>query len=140
MIDFFPSHSPILPLSPTLLPTHPPFHPLFQSPGATSRSRASETSTASSSISILSKLSLSSAHTQATTGTGFSIGGLDHTLLSRGEARGPGGTDLQQYQKRGKEGKKEHTTLRKQKRKNRQQARGEGGRDVWGIKNEAKGR
>ena len=98
--------------------------------GATSRSRASASSalsSASSSITVLSNTSLTSGRSSHRT-TAFAIEGLDHTLLSRGEARGPGGSDLQ--------GRKEHP--RKAKRRERKAARGsDGGRDVWGLRREA---
>jgi hypothetical protein len=104
--------------------------------GATSRSRASASasaasasvrSTASSSITVLSNTSLTSGRASQRP-SAFAIEGLDHTLLSRGEARGPGGSDLH--------GRKEHP--RKAKRRERKEARGsDGGRDVWGLRREA---
>lgn len=91
-------------------------------------SRSSVRSSASSSVSILSNLSIGSSggKSQAST-SAFSIDGLDHSLLSRGTVKGPGGSDLG--------GKKE--APRKYKRRQRKTCKGEGGRDLWGLRREA---
>lgn len=90
-------------------------------------SRSSVRSTASSSVSILSNLSIgsSSGRTVASTSV-FSINGLDHSLLSRGSAAGPGSEV---------DGKRE--PLRKYKRRQRKIGKGEGGRDLWGLRKES---
>ena len=93
-----------------------------------SASRSSVRSSASSSVSILSSISIGSAggRSAASTST-FCIDGLDHSLLSRGTAKGIGGSDL--------EGKAE--APRKYKRRQRKSCKGEGGRDLWGLRREA---
>lgn len=94
-----------------------------------SASRTSVRSSASSSVSILSNLSIGSTGGRSTASTSaFSIGGLDHALLSRGTVTGPGGSDIM-------EGKRE--PLRKYKRRQRKIGKGEGGRDLWGLRREA---
>ena len=91
-------------------------------------SRSSVRSTASSSVSILSNLSVgSSAGKSSASTSAFSIDGLDHSLLSRGTAKGPGGSEVG--------GKKE--APRKYKRRQRKTCKGEGGRDLWGLRREA---
>ena len=91
-------------------------------------SRSSVKSSASSSVSILSNLSIGSSGGKSSASTSaFSIDGLDHSLLSRGTAKGPGGSDLG--------GKKE--APRKYKRRQRKTCKGEGGRDLWGLRRES---
>ena len=91
-------------------------------------SRSSVRSSASSSVSILSNLSIGSTGGRSVASTSaFSIDGLDHSLLSRGTAKGPGGSDVG--------GKRE--PLRKYKRRQRKVGKGEGGRDLWGLRKEA---
>jgi hypothetical protein len=91
-------------------------------------SRSSVRSSASSSVSILSNLSIGSSGGKSLASTSaFSIDGLDHSLLSRGTAKGPGGSDIG--------GKKE--APRKYKRRQRKTCKGEGGRDLWGLRREA---
>ena len=87
--------------------------------GASGRSIRS----ASSSVSVLSSLSLTSNTAKSTVSTTFSISGLDHTLLSRGTANNDFGD------------KKEPP--RKQRRRERKRGKGEGGRDVCGLRKEA---
>ena len=90
-------------------------------------SRSSVRSTASSSVSILSNLSIGSSGGRTVASTSvFSINGLDHSLLSRGSAAGPG-SDV--------DGKRE--PLRKYKRRQRKIGKGEGGRDLWGLRKES---
>ena len=91
-------------------------------------SRSSVRSSASSSVSILSNLSIGSQGGKSTvTSSAFSIDGLDHSLLSRGTAKGPGGSEIG--------GKRE--PLRKYKRRQRKVGKGEGGRDLWGLRRES---
>ena len=93
-----------------------------------SASRSSVRSSASSSVSILSNMSVGSTGGKSVASTSaFSIDGLDHSLLSRGTVKGPGGSDMG--------GKKE--PQRKYKRRQRKTGKGEGGRDLWGLRREA---
>jgi hypothetical protein len=91
-----------------------------------SASRSSVRSSASSSVSILSNLSVGTSGGRTTASdSAFSIDGLDHSLLSRGTIKP--GTEVG--------GKREPE--RKTKRRQRKQNKGEGGRDIWGIRREA---